>query len=69
MAFVIGVLCGVVAAIVVWCVWMEILPNYGVEKPTEKPTTPQHKHWTQTHNFLYYDGTVMPEIKEDNHEQ
>ena len=40
----------------------------AVEKAKKQATVPS-KEWVQTRNFLYYDGTVMPEIKEDLHEQ
>ncbi len=69
MNFILGVLCGVVAAVTVRCLLLEWLPMPGVEKPETTGLPPRRKPWTQTHNFLYYDGTVMPEIKEDDHEQ
>ena len=66
--FFIGLLCGVVLCLTVWAVWMEWMPHPS--HPTEKPVreTPHRKQWGLTHNFLYYDGTVMPEIKEDMNE-
>ena len=40
-----------------------------VEKSEVKVDEHSRKTWAETRNFLYYDGTVMPEIKEDLHEQ
>lgn len=68
MAFFLGMLCGVVMAVAVRCVWMECMPMSGVEKPSASHSPSHRTQWTQTHNFLYYDGTVMPEIKEDDNE-
>lgn len=39
----------------------------AVEKAAKGTTAPS-KEWVQTRNFLYYDGTVMPVVKEDLHE-
>ena len=38
--------------------------------PRKKAPPPKgdRKAWGQNHNFLYYDGTMMPEIKEDLNE-
>ena len=64
MWFALGVLCGGAA---VACLLRT--ERKGVCK-AEKQTAPKPtKTWGETHNFLYYDGTVMPEIKEDLHEQ
>ncbi len=66
--FFIGLLCGVVLCLTVRAVWLEWMP------PPHPTTTPTHgevrdrKVWDLTRNFLYYDGTVMPEIKEDMNE-
>lgn len=38
-----------------------------VEKSQKRATVPS-KEWVQTRNFLYYDGTEMPVVKEDLHE-
>ena len=40
-----------------------------VEKSGRNVCVHPRKVWAETRNFLYYDGTVMPEIKEDLHEQ
>lgn len=69
MSFLIGVLCGVTAAVVARRLLLVRLPMTGVEKPETAPAPSPRKQWTQTHNFLYYDGTVMPEIKEERNEQ
>ena len=69
MVFIFGMLCGAVLAVAMRSVLLEWLPLSGVEKPETPPQPPRRKQWTQTHNFLYYDGSVMPEIKEDDNEQ
>ena len=63
MWFALGVLCGMAVAFAV--AKKDDATNAetaGKTKPT--PT----KAWGETRNFLYYDGTVMPEIKEDLNE-
>ena len=35
----------------------------GVEKPRRCPLPA--RAWLETRNFLYYDGTEMPQVKED----
>ncbi len=67
MDFFVGLLTGMGLLMVARCAWRELGPISGVEKP-DKTLTPQRKEWSRTKNFLYYDGTVMPEIKEDAHE-
>ena len=67
MEFFIGVLTGIGLWLVAWGIWQEFAPVSGVEKPDKAPTA-DRKAWSQTKNFLYYDGTVMPEVKEDVHE-
>ena len=64
MWFVLGALCGVAGCVV--------LCRKRHSADVEKSETSQRvtaKGWAETRNFLYYDGTVMPEIKEDLHEQ
>lgn len=64
MWFLLGVLCGVAVGL---CLPRE-KRRADVEKsepPAQKPT----KEWVETRNFLYYDGTEMPVIKERNNEQ
>lgn len=63
MWFALGVLCGVVVSFVV--------ARRGGTTDGEKSGKTMHtptKAWGETRNFLYYDGTVMPEIKEDLNE-
>lgn len=67
MDFFVGVLTGIGLLMAAWGVWREYAPTPGVEKP-KSAMPPERKNWSQTKNFLYYDGTVMPEIKEDAHE-
>ena len=61
--FALGVLCGMAVSFAVG--------RKGVtakeETAGQMKRTPT-KAWGETRNFLYYDGTVMPEIKEDLHE-
>ena len=54
-------------AVAAFGVWREYAPSAGVEKP-EGAVPSDRKSWSQTKNFLYYDGTVMPETKEDAYE-
>ena len=37
--------------------------------PAARRPQSTRKEWVETRNFLYYDGTMMPEIKEDLNEQ
>ena len=64
MWFALGVLCGVAVGL---CVPRK-QRRADVEK-SESTAKPSTREWVETRNFLYYDGTVMPEIKEDLHEQ
>ena len=38
-------------------------------KSAEPTAQAPSRAWVETRNFLYYDGTVMPKIKEDLNEQ
>ena len=63
MWFALGVLCGVVVS--------SVVARRGGTTDGEKSGKRKHtptKAWGETRNFLYYDGTVMPEIKEDLNE-
>ena len=61
MWFVLGVLCGVA----VGCCRPRRKPPLGkTETMVQKPS----KEWGETRNFLYYDGTEMPVVKEDLNE-
>ena len=66
MWFVLGVLCGATMAFL----WCKRKRRHSVQTPTavrrerEKATD-----WVATRNFLYYDGTEMPVIKENGNEQ
>ena len=66
MWFVLGVLCG--AAIAFVCRKRKrrhgIAPPKTANREREKVTD-----WVATRNFLYYDGTQMPVIKENGNEQ
>lgn len=67
MWFLLGLLCGgAVCGAVFLCL------QKGKRPPPPRRTAPapkgSRKEWVQTRNFLYYDGTMMPEIKEDLNE-
>ena len=62
-----GVLCGVLGCLGVGL--CRRAKAADVEKSGASSVTPTDKTWVHTRNFLYYDGTVMPEIKEDLNEQ
>ena len=65
--FLFGMLCGgAVCGMVFLCLPKEKRlppPQRAAQSPKES-----RKEWVQTRNFLYYDGTMMPEIKEDLNE-
>ena len=67
MWFLLGVLGGCAVGLGVW----RFGRRADVEKaePSASVTPKTTKEWVETRNFLYYDGTVMPEIKEDSNEQ
>ena len=67
MWFALGVLCGVLVCVVVLlCLPKEkCRPHANTVRGNKTP----HTEWGETHNFLYYDGTEMPVVKEDLHEQ
>lgn len=59
--FLFGLVCGV-------AVGMAVRPTRKREvtaTQANKEPTSAHKEWVQTRNFLYYDGTEMPVIKEE----
>ena len=64
MWFALGVLCGGVMSL---CLRKE-KRRADVEKSEDTASAHPRKVWAETRNFLYYDGTVMPEIKEDLNE-
>lgn len=64
MWFILGALCG-------GAVWFFCRPieKHGTTTGKDKTTTKESpKAWVQTRNFLYYDGTEMPVVKEDLNE-
>ena len=67
MELIVGIVLGVGLTLAVRGVLTESLSLPGVEKPDRAAST-DRKTWSQTKNFLYYDGSVMPEIKEDANE-
>ena len=68
MLFLIGVFCGIGAALAVRAILLTVLPRPVAVYATRRGDTPP-KGWEYTRNFLYYDGTVMPTIKEEPNEQ
>ncbi len=64
MWFVLGVLCAVA---VFFCLLREKHPT-DVERSELTQRMPS-KEWAKTRNFLYYDGTEMPVVKENVNEQ
>ena len=68
MTFWIGLFCGLGAALAVRAILLTVLPRPAAAHPARRGDT-LPKGWEYTRNFLYYDGTVMPTIKEDPNEQ
>ena len=64
MWFVLGVLCGAVLGL---CLRKKKIRG-GVSRPPTARREPL-QNWVETRNFLYYDGTQMPVIKENGNEQ
>ncbi len=68
MDFWIGWLCGIGAAWLHGWLWRRLWVKKQPAAPPaqrggERPCSPTELHWAQTRNFLYYDGTEMPEVK------
>lgn len=68
MIFLIGLFCGIGAALAVRAILLTVLPRPAAVHSTRRGEPPP-KGWEYTRNFLYYDGTVMPTIKEEPNEQ
>ena len=66
--FIIGLLGGVVLSLTVRALWLEWMPRPRSDHHPSQRAVPDRKAWGLTRNFLYYDGTVMPQIKEDVNE-
>ena len=66
MAFILGLLCGIGAALAMRGVLLALWPR-AAKKPRRTPAAVPPRGWEHTRNFLYYDGTVMP-TEEDNNE-
>ena len=64
MWFVLGLLCGAVLGL---CLRKK-KRRAGVKMPKTARRMPSQE-WVETRNFLYYDGTQMPVIKENENEQ
>ena len=60
--FLFGLLCGAAAGVAV-CLLSRRQTTAVVR--ADKGSANTHKAWVQTRNFLYYDGTQMPVIKEE----
>ena len=65
MWFLLGALCGAAVCAVVLRRAQRVA---DVEK-SHQPAAADGKEWVQTRNFLYYDGTEMPVVKENVNEQ
>ena len=63
MWFLTGALCGVAVGL-----GLRKRRRLAQVRRSEPITHTPTKAWGETRNFLYYDGTVMPEIKEDLNE-
>lgn len=68
MWFLLGVLCGALPGTVIALHRGRGARRPAVEKVGRRVAHPQ-KEWVQTRNFLYYDGTEMPTVKEEHNEQ
>ena len=69
MWFVLGLLWGGAAVCAMGYIRRSVTTSRpDVEKLGRDGGNPQ-KEWVQTRNFLYYDGTEMPVVKEDLNEQ
>ena len=66
MWFVLGLLCGMAAGVALCPVWGYGLPP---EEQEHQEWGKPHNEWLETRNFLYYDGTEMPVVKEEPNEQ
>lgn len=64
MWFVLGLLCGAVLGL---CLRKK--KGRGGVKMSRAARRAPSPNWVETRNFLYYDGTEMPVIKENEHEQ
>ena len=64
MWFLLGVVCGAAMAFV----WRKRKRRHSVQTPKAASREPL-QNWVETRNFLYYDGTQMPVIKENGNEQ
>lgn len=65
MWFLLGLLCG--GAVTFFCLPRGKCRSEG-ERADGTTSTPP-KAWVETRNFLYYDGTEMPVVKEEKNEQ
>ena len=65
--FILGLLCGAA----VWGAVFLCLPREKRPTPAKaaRAVKGDRKAWAQTRNFLYYDGTEMPVVKENVNEQ
>ena len=64
MWFVLGLLCGAALGL---CLRKK--KGCGGAKTPKTERRAPSPDWVETRNFLYYDGTEMPVIKENEHEQ
>lgn len=67
--FVCGMICGALIAlclVIVFCVVDIPEETAGQRVISEQEAHQRHQQKQENRNFLYYDGTDMPEKKEDN---
>ena len=68
MGFILGCICGVVAALAVRGILLWITPRPVTARGRNPRGKTPPAGWEYTRNFLYYDGTVMPTSKEEQYE-
>ena len=66
MWFILGLLCGMAVGVALCLPWERPLPD---DETVDRERVNTRKDWVETHNFLYYDGTEMPVVKENVNEQ
>lgn len=68
MGFMLGCVCGLVAALAVRGILLAVSPRPRAGQGHNRRQAAPPAGWEHTRNFLYYDGTVMPTSKEEQYE-